>query len=99
MTVTLAELIVRFGGELVGDGSQTVRQVAPLDRALPDEIGFVSHSKYLTQLAATRAGAVILPADAGGATSLPRILTPNPYLYFARVSALLNPPPRPPAAP
>jgi UDP-3-O-[3-hydroxymyristoyl] glucosamine N-acyltransferase len=28
---------------------------------------------------------------------LPRIVTPNPYLYFARVSALLNPAPRPPA--
>jgi UDP-3-O-[3-hydroxymyristoyl] glucosamine N-acyltransferase len=74
-----------------------VRQVAPLDRATPDEIGFVSQSKYLPQLAATRAGAVILPVDARDATDMPRILTPNPYLYFARVSALLNPPPRPPA--
>jgi UDP-3-O-[3-hydroxymyristoyl] glucosamine N-acyltransferase len=97
MSVTLAELIARFGGELVGDGSQTVRQVAPLDRALPDEIGFVSQNKYLSQLTDTRAGAVILPADARDATPLPRILTANPYLYFARVSALLNPPPRPPA--
>ncbi|MFZ3261916.1 MAG: LpxD N-terminal domain-containing protein, partial [Thiobacillus sp.] len=97
MAVTLAALVARFGGELVGDGAQTVRQVAPLDRATPDEIGFVSQEKYLSQLASTRAGAVILPADAGDATDLPRILTPNPYLYFARVSALLNPPPRPPA--
>jgi UDP-3-O-[3-hydroxymyristoyl] glucosamine N-acyltransferase len=96
MTATLAELIAQFGGELVGDGSQRVRQVAPLDRATPDEIGFVSQTKYLTQLADTRAGAVILPADARDATQLPRILTPNPYLYFARVSALLNPTPRPP---
>jgi len=96
MAATLTELVARFGGELVGDGARTVRQVAPLDRALSDEIGFVSQSKYLSQLADTRAGAVILPEDARDATDLPRILTPNPYLYFARVSTLLNLPPRPP---
>jgi UDP-3-O-[3-hydroxymyristoyl] glucosamine N-acyltransferase len=97
MTVTLEALVARFGGELVGDGACAVRQVAPLDRATAEEIGFVSQSKYLSQLTSTGAGAVILPPDARDATDLPRILTPNPYLYFARVSALLNPPPRPPA--
>lgn len=96
MTVTLTELIAHFGGELVGDGARIVSQIAPLDRAKPDEISFVSQSKYLPQLAGTHAGAVILPIDARDATDLPRILTPNPYLYFARVSALLNPPLRPP---
>jgi UDP-3-O-[3-hydroxymyristoyl] glucosamine N-acyltransferase len=96
MTVTLTELVARFGGELVGDGTRTISQVAPLDRATPTEMGFVSQSRYLAQLANTQAGAVILPEDARDATDLPRILTPNPYLYFARVSALLNLPPRPP---
>lgn len=96
MAVTLTELIAHFGGELVGDGARKVRQVAPLDRAKADEIAFVSQGKYLSQLTDTHAGAVILPADARDATDLPRILTPNPYLYFARVSALLNPPLRPP---
>ncbi|MHB0974125.1 MAG: UDP-3-O-(3-hydroxymyristoyl)glucosamine N-acyltransferase [Thiobacillus sp.] len=97
MASTLAELVARFGGELLGDASVMIRQVAPLDRAQAGEIGFVSQNKYLAQLADTRAAAVILPADARDATTLPRILTPNPYLYFARVSALLNPPPHPPA--
>ena len=93
MASTLAELVARFGGELLGDGSVTIRQVAPLGQAQAGEIGFVSQARYLAQLADTHAAAVILPADAGDATALPRILTPNPYLYFARVSALLNPPP------
>lgn len=97
MAVTLAELVARFGGELLGDGSITIRQVAPLDQAQADEIGFVSQAKYLAQLADTHAAAVILPLEARDATALPRILTPNPYLYFARVSGLLNPPPCPPA--
>ena len=95
MAYTLAELVARFGGELLGDSAMPIRQVAPLDRARADEIGFVSQSKYLSQLSDTQAAAVILPVDARDATPLPRILTPNPYLYFARVSALLNPPPRP----
>ncbi len=97
MTLTLAELVDRLGGELLGDGTRTIRQIAPLDRATADEIGFVAQTKYLAQLADTGAGAVILPPDARDACELPRIVTPNPYLYFARVSALLNPPPRPPA--
>ncbi len=96
MALTLAELVDRLGGELLGDGTRTIRQIAPLDRATSDEIGFVAQTKYLAQLATTGAGAVILPPDARDACELPRILTPNPYLYFARVSALLNPPPHPP---
>lgn len=89
----LVEIVARLGGELVGDGNVTVCQVAPLERAGADEIGFISQAKYLKQLEGSRAGAVILAPDARGATALPRILSPNPYLYFARVSALLNPPP------
>jgi UDP-3-O-[3-hydroxymyristoyl] glucosamine N-acyltransferase len=38
MAVSLAELVARFGGELVGDGARTIRQVAPLARAVSDEI-------------------------------------------------------------
>ncbi len=97
MTATLTELVARFGGELIGDGARSIRQVAPLERATADEIGFVAQSRYLAQLQHTRAGAVILPLEARDACDLPRILTAHPYLYFARVSALLNPPPRPPA--
>jgi UDP-3-O-[3-hydroxymyristoyl] glucosamine N-acyltransferase len=97
MALTLAELVDRLGGELLGDGTRIIRQIAPLDRATADEIGFVAQAKYLAQLAGTGAGAVILPPDARDACELPRIVTPNPYLYFARVSALLNPPPRPPS--
>ncbi|MGA9991184.1 MAG: UDP-3-O-(3-hydroxymyristoyl)glucosamine N-acyltransferase [Thiobacillaceae bacterium] len=89
----LAEIVARLGGELVGDPNVTVCQVAPLERAGADEIGFISQAKYLKQLEGSRAGAVILAPDARGETALPRILSPNPYLYFARVSALLNPPP------
>ena len=92
MSYTLAEITERLGGELRGDGAVSIRQVAALDTAAADEIGFVAQPKYLSQLATTRAAAVILPLDAEDATSLPRILAAHPYLYFAQVSNLLNPP-------
>jgi UDP-3-O-[3-hydroxymyristoyl] glucosamine N-acyltransferase len=93
----LEEIVARLGGEAVGDGVTLIRQVAPLERAQADEIGFIIHPRYLEQLHSTRAGAVILSPNARDATAKPRIVTNNPYLYFARVSALFNPlpPPRP----
>lgn len=90
-TTTLAELVERFGGELIGDGSVIISQVAPLDTAQPGQLSFLSNRRYLRQLASTRASAVILPEDARDAIALPRLVCPNPYAYYARVSQLLNP--------
>ena len=94
MAYRLSELVERFGGELHGD-DVVVEQVASMEAAGPHELVFVGDQKYLKQLDDTRAGAVVLTAATVDATSLPRIVSPNPYLYFARVAALLNPPARP----
>lgn len=95
MSYSLSEIVSRFGGELLDDDGVRIVGVAPLERAGAGEIAFVSQAKYLRGLAAAKAGALILPPEGRDATRLPRIITPNPYLYFARVSALLNPAPRP----
>ena len=58
--IRLDEIVARFGGELVGDGSRTIRQVATLERATGDEISFLSNPRYRAKLAATRAGAVLV---------------------------------------
>jgi UDP-3-O-[3-hydroxymyristoyl] glucosamine N-acyltransferase len=49
-------------------------------------------SRFLPQLERTQAAAVILGPEARDASSLPRIISANPYAYFAKVSTLLNPP-------
>lgn len=95
MNLSISEIVSRLGGELHGDGTLQIRQIAPLDRAGEGEIGFVVHPKYLSALETTRASAVILPAAMAGATALPHILVRDPYLYFAQVAQLLNPPSRP----
>ncbi len=95
-TFALFELVARFGGELIGEGTVRIGQVGTLETAGPGEISFLSNLKYQRQLGSTRASAVIVGEDARGATQLPRIVCRNPYAYFAKVSQLLNPrPPRP----
>jgi UDP-3-O-[3-hydroxymyristoyl] glucosamine N-acyltransferase len=90
---SLREIARRFGGEIAGDADFEVHRVATLENAAPDSIAFLANARYLAQLKATRAGAVIVGEAGRGATRLPRIVCANPYAYFARVSALFNPAP------
>lgn len=93
--VSLSDLIRAFGGELLGNGEQLITGIGTLTSAGPAEIAFLSNSKYRHQLSTTRAGAVIVGLADCDATSLPRIVTDNPYAYQARVSTLFNPLRRP----
>ena len=88
----LADIVRRFGGELRGEADVRITQVATLDTAGPGHISFFANRRYRNQLEHTRADAVILAAEAADLTQRPRIICKDPYAYFARVSALLNPP-------
>ena len=87
----LGEIVERFGGELIGDANIVIKQVAPLSTAQPEHISFLANTKYRHQMQTCRAGALIIAVAERDATTLPRILSNNPYAYFAKVSALLNP--------
>ncbi len=63
MAFTLEDIVQRFGGEVVGEGSQRVGSLAPLDQAGPDQLAFLANPKYLSQVETTRAGAVLINAD------------------------------------
>jgi UDP-3-O-[3-hydroxymyristoyl] glucosamine N-acyltransferase len=93
MSFAAGELAVRFGCELQGDPSVRVRHVATLALAGPDALSFVANPQYLAQLAATRAGAVVL--DAASAAQCPgtALISANPYATYARIAALLHPAP------
>jgi UDP-3-O-[3-hydroxymyristoyl] glucosamine N-acyltransferase len=87
---TLGQIASRLGGRVAGNADTLIRQVGSLERASGDQLAFFSNWKLRDVLAASKAAAVILaPADEE-ATALPRIVVDNPYLYFARVSQLLN---------
>ena len=95
MPVRLDEIVARFGGKLVGDGGLTITAIATLESAGPQQLSFLANPKYRTQLAATKAEAVILAPEAADQCPVAAIVTPQPYLYFARVSQWLNAPVRP----
>jgi len=88
----LSEIVQRFGGEVLGDSDVSISQVATLEAAGPGQISFYANSRYRKQLEQTRAEAVILDANASASTRRTRLVCRDPYAYFARVSALLNPP-------
>jgi len=88
----LSEIVKRFGGELIGRGSVRISRIGTLESAQAGDITFLSQSRYLPQLAKTRASAVIIGPEARDATHLPRIVSGNPYAYFAGISEYFNPP-------
>lgn len=87
----LEDIAQRFGGRVLGDAEALISQIATLDSAKADQIAFLANSKYRSQLDSTKAGAVILGVADADATSIPRIVCDNPYAYFAKLSAFLNP--------
>jgi UDP-3-O-[3-hydroxymyristoyl] glucosamine N-acyltransferase len=104
MSFTLEQLAARFGGHIEGDSTRRVSSLAPLDQAGPEQLAFLANPKYLPQVEATRAAAVLITAEAVAElkgrgdvlTDHAFIVTPNPYAYFARVAqmflAALEPP-------
>ncbi len=95
MAYTLADIAAQLGGQVLGDGEVCITQVATLEQAQAQHISFLTNKKYQSQLASTQAGALILGVADAHASDKPRIIADNPYAYFARVSALLNPLPQP----
>lgn len=88
----LGDIVARLGGDLVGDPEVEISAVGTLRGAATGAISFLAQSRYRADVAATRASALIVPPDAREATALPRIVCADPYVYFARVSTLFNPP-------
>lgn len=92
-SLTLAALAERCGAALEGDGSVRISHVGTLESAEPGAIAFLANPKYASQLGRTRASAVIVSAADALDTTLPKLVSPNPYLTYARVAALLHPSP------
>lgn len=93
MTVSLGELAVRFGCELRGDPDSRVDSVAPLSQAGPRSVTFLANPKYVSQLADTRAGVVILDEKSASGSPVPVLVATNPHATYARVAMLLHPDP------
>jgi UDP-3-O-[3-hydroxymyristoyl] glucosamine N-acyltransferase len=92
---TLAALAERFALQLHGDGNMAVAGVGTLGAAGPDQLSFLANPHYRTQLASSRAGAVVLRADDAEANPGNSLIAGDPYVAFAKIAALFDRAPAP----
>jgi UDP-3-O-[3-hydroxymyristoyl] glucosamine N-acyltransferase len=90
-SLSLKNIVDKLGGTVSKNAEKIVFRVGSLGLAQDGAISFFNDTKYSQQLRETKASAVILKPEFAALTSLPTILTDNPYVYFAKVSQLLNP--------
>ncbi len=89
--LSLQQIVQQLGGSISGNPDTQISRVGSLALAQAGAIAFFNDAKYKVQLTSTAAGAVIIRPEHADLTSLPKIITDNPYAYFAKVSQLLNP--------
>ena len=84
----LAEIVGHLGGDLIGGAGLRITRIGPLDGATPTTLSFLSNERYRSQLATSQAGCVIVAPTLGEAAAArgAAIVTPDPYLYFARLT-------------
>lgn len=87
---TLAEIADELGLQLVGDGEQIVDHVAPLTHADKGAISFLAQKKFTKDLENSQATAVILAEDMQQQCQVACLISDNPYLSFAKLTALFN---------
>jgi len=89
--ITSGDLVKQLGGELIGDSNILIDSVASLESSSENSISFFNNPKYIDLLKTTKAGIVITNSESRELRKGPVIISNNPYLYFAKVSRLLNP--------
>ncbi len=79
-----------------GDAAYQVEAVGTLHAATATEVSFLTNLKYKKYLAETKAGAVIVDADAAPFVQGNAIIVPNPHVAYAKIASLLHPSVKPP---
>ena len=90
-SLLLGHIVDALGGSLEGGARETaIARIAPLEVAGPGDLSFLSNPRYQQQLAASRAGWVIVePAMRDAALArVACIVADNPYVYVARATQL-----------
>lgn len=92
MSRTLGELAAHVGGAVVGDPTRAIERVRTLDSAGPDDLSFLTSSRYTGAARSSRAGAILV-ARATEGLAADQLVVENPALALARLLELLHPEP------
>jgi UDP-3-O-[3-hydroxymyristoyl] glucosamine N-acyltransferase len=90
MRWTLAQLAERFGLELAGDGTVGIDGVCALEPGRPGALAFLADPRYRSQLATTRASAVVLRPRDRATCPIPALIAADPALAFAGIATLFD---------
>ena len=91
----LGELADRLDLKFSGDARRGIAGLGTLAAAGPADLAFMVSEKYLSQLARTRAAAVILAPEFVDQCPVDYLISDSPYLAFARASHLFDHSPQP----
>lgn len=86
----LSELAAYINGQLSGNPDVAVTGLATLEDAQQDRLSFFANPRYLKQLKASDAGAVLVHASAAEHVKHNAIIVDDPYLAYARLSQLFD---------
>jgi UDP-3-O-[3-hydroxymyristoyl] glucosamine N-acyltransferase len=90
MQYRLGDIARRLGLELIGDPSLLIEGISSLVSASNKEISFLSNPRFIKNLADTQAAAVIVKPVYRDQCRSAVLLSENPYLSFAELTALFN---------
>ncbi len=88
--IRLQDIANLLGGQVIGDPEYRVHALATLQSAGSDQLSFFANARYLAQLKSSQAGAVLVRAEHLDSVANHAILVEDPYLAYARVSALFD---------
>lgn len=88
VSISCSDIAAAIDAQVDGDGSQLITSIASIANARPGSITFVASKKFVDELRATAATAVILPQAFAAETNATCLIMENPYLGYARLTAL-----------
>ena len=86
----LGEIATALNLELRGDPARPIDALAPLEKASPEHLTFVSEKRHLSKLSLTQAGAVILHPDWVDQWSGCALLSDTPYVAYAKATQIFD---------
>jgi UDP-3-O-[3-hydroxymyristoyl] glucosamine N-acyltransferase len=90
-TFRLRQIAEHVGGALEGDGEKRIAGVASLAEAGPDHLSYLESDRYLKELSASEAGAVIAGRDASLPAGTHAIRVEQPVVAWVSAIELLRP--------
>ena len=93
----LTDLTTLLDAQLLGDGECIISGIGDAATATAGQITFISNKKYLPQLDASAASAVLLAAPLDNCAVVNQLIVADPYLAYAKLTLIFDNRPKTPA--